>query len=201
MLLLASMAKGIYIEVRGLKELEKKFGRFAKEAVQAVDMELHDAANEFANLAINAAPVDQGLLRQGISAKKVGKLEYETVSQAFYSAYLEWGTKSKVEVPADLQQYAQQFRGSAGPKHDFFEMILAWVHRTGITARFSTKTRQRLKGGQADKEREYQAARAIYYSILKHGIKAQPFFFKHRAVVYKNLQKRLPVAVQKVMTK
>jgi hypothetical protein len=54
------MAKGIFIEIRGLKELEKKFGRFAKELVQAVDMELYDAANEYANLAIDAAPVDQG---------------------------------------------------------------------------------------------------------------------------------------------
>jgi hypothetical protein len=121
-------------------------------------------------------------------------------SHAFYSAYLEWGTKSKVDVPADLQQYAQQFRGKGKPSHDFFEMILAWVNRTGIAGRFSTKTRQKLNS-KADKEREYQAARAIYYSILKHGIKAHPFFFKHRAVVYKNLQKRLPVAVQKVMTK
>lgn len=195
------MAKGLFIEVRGLRELEKKLGKFAPNLINAVDAELQEAANEYANLAIDAAPVDQGLLRQGIGSKKSGKLSYETYSQAFYYAYIEWGTKSKVQVPADLQSYAAQFRGTGKPQHDFFEHILAWVHRVGITARYSVKTRQRLKGGKADKEREYQAARAIYYSILKYGIKAQPFFFQHREKVYAELRKRLPVVVQKVMSK
>lgn len=195
------MAKGIFIEVRGLQQLQKKLGKFAPNLINAVDAELLAAAKEYANLAIDAAPKDQGLLVQGIGAKRNKVMESETYSHAFYSAYLEWGTKSKVQVPPDLQSYAAQFRGTGKPQHAFFEHILAWVHRVGITARYSVKTRQRLKGGKADKEREYQAARAIYYSILKYGIKAQPFFFQHREKVYAELRKRLPVVVQKVMSK
>jgi len=195
------MAKGITIEVRGLKELQKRFGKIADTIIAETDRAMHAAANDFVNRADAAAPIDQGALRHGITAKRNGVLNYEVVSAAFYSPYIEWGTKSKVQVPADLQQYAQQFRGPGKTGHSFFEAILAWVHRMGITARYSVKTRQRLNSTKADKEREYQAARAIYYSILKYGVKAQPFFFQQREPVYKALQAELPKAIKKAMSK
>jgi hypothetical protein len=186
------MARGITIDIRGLKDLQKRVGGIAPAILDNVDKAMHLAANDFVNRAVNDAPVDEGVLRNGISFKRVAQLEYEVVSAAFYSPYIEWGTKSKAEVPADLQSYANQFRGKGKTGNSFFESILAWVHRTGITARYSIKTRQKMNSTKADKEREYQAAMAIYYSILKKGIKPHPFFFQQRAPVYKALQIELP---------
>jgi hypothetical protein len=193
------MAKGITIDIRGLKDLQKRVGGIAPAILDNVDKAMHLAAGDFVNRAVNDAPVDEGVLRNGISFKRVAQLEYEVVSAAFYSPYIEWGTKSKAEVPSDLQAYANQFRGKGKAGNSFFESILAWVHRTGITARYSIKTRQKMNSTKADKEREYQAAMAIYYSILKKGIKPQPFFFQQRAPVYKALQAELPKAVKKAM--
>lgn len=195
------MPRGITIEIKGLRDLQKRVGGIAPAIMDNVDKAMHVAANDFVNRAVNDAPVDEGLLRNGITFKRVAQMEYEVVSAAFYSPYIEWGTKSKVDVPQDLQQYAQQFRGSGKAAHSLFESILAWVHRKGITARYSVKTRQKMNSTKADKEREYQAARAIYYSILKKGIKPHPFFFQQRAPVYKALQAALEPAVKKAMTK
>lgn len=62
----------------------------------------------------------QGILRNLISALPLEKTSdgfvSGMVSGAKYSAYVEWGTGTKVDVPADLTEYAIQFKGTKAVK-------------------------------------------------------------------------------------
>ena len=170
---------GVNIEVKGLKELQKKLGKVADEIIYEADLLFEVAANQYANLAIGDAPVDQGLLRQLISSKKIKVLRYQVVSGAEWSAWIEWGTRSRVQVPADLQAYAAQFKGgqSGGdPKQKIFD----WCKRVGIP-----------------KEAWYP----VFIKIMTVGINPHPFFFKHRQPVFNQLLKDLKPAIRRALKK
>lgn len=105
------MARGLSIQVTGLKELRAKFGSLPKNLTNEVDAEMHASADDFVARAVQSAPVDTSLLRQGISQKRLGTMHYEVVSAAPYSAYVEFGTITKVQVPTDLVEFALLFKG------------------------------------------------------------------------------------------
>lgn len=105
------MANGVTIKIDGLDKLKKQLGSFPQHIKQEVDAELAAASNEFVNRAVLAAPVDVGILRHGISFERKKEMEYEVISSAHYSAYMEWGTITKVKVPSELSAYASQFKG------------------------------------------------------------------------------------------
>jgi HK97 gp10 family phage protein len=108
------MAGGVTIGVEGLDKLIKKFGKIPENVATAIDAELADAALNFQTRAANEAPVNYGVLKNSITMKQVRPMEYEVVSGAHYSAYVEFGTRSSVRVPAELQAYAAQFKRSNG---------------------------------------------------------------------------------------
>lgn len=89
----------------------------------------------------------------------------EVVSPAEYSAYVEWGTKTRVSVPPELQSYAAQFRGGKGAG-DAKKMIYAWMDRVGVP-----------------KDRQW----VVFISIITKGIHPHPFFFIQKPVVEKQL--------------
>lgn len=195
------MAGGVTIQVKGLREIEKKYGKMPKEVQQMVDQEVREAANMHANLAVNAAPNDQNQLRPGIGSKRVKLMHSEAYSSAPHSAFIEFGTKRKAKIPSDLTAYAAQFKGKkSGGGQKMYNAILGWVRRTGIAGRYSVKTRKKLNS-KSDKAREEQAAFAIMISILKNGIRPQPFFFKHRYSVTANLQKKIAGKTKQVFNK
>jgi hypothetical protein len=105
------MARGVTIEIQGLKELQKKLGAMPKHLVDETDAEMAAAANGFVNRAVEIVPVDIGVLRQSISSMRLAEMNYEVVAGARYAAYVEFGTITRVSVPADLVQYAAQFKG------------------------------------------------------------------------------------------
>jgi hypothetical protein len=96
------MAKGALIEVKGLKELKKKFGSIPKNVSEEVDGLMALAANDYVNRAVGDAPVDQGILKNEITYYKEKELTYVVVSGAEWSAFIEFGTQSRVQVPSDL---------------------------------------------------------------------------------------------------
>lgn len=197
------MPKGVTIQIKGLKELQARIGNIPLHVISKVDGEMQVAANDFVNRAVDDAPVDEGLLRNMITAKKNKVLDYEIVSGAGYSAYVEFGTKSRVQIPSDLTNLAAQFKGKNVESGDFYAFvlrILAWMKRNGISAgTYSVKTRRRQGNKKQKFEEDLQLATGIVYSILKRGIKAQPFFFKQRDPVYSALQKALGPTVKKAL--
>jgi hypothetical protein len=172
------MAKGVSIQVEGLDRLIKKLGRIPDAVSAEIDAELSAVANEFMNRARGDAPVDQGLLINSITVNPLKVMDYEVVSGADYSAYVEFGTKSKVQIPADLAAYAAQFKG-AKSTGDAKQMIYAWCKRVGI-------------------EEKYWFA--VYVKIMRDGIRPHPFFFKQlpqaQADINKNLKEVVIRALQ-----
>lgn len=130
-----------------------------------IDGEVQDAGRLWASGAKRDAPVDQGFLRGQITSYRVGPAHFEVTSEANYSAFIEWGTKTRVQVPAELQGYASQFRGGVNPG-GAKKMIFAWMQRVGVP-----------------KERQW----VTFLSIIIKGIRPHPFFFVQYPIVEKSL--------------
>lgn len=95
-----------------IKRLEK-----ASEAIQIqTQTEITSGAQDIAAEAKQRAPVNFGILKNLISfipaEKSQNGYQAEVVSAADYSAYVEFGTGTKVEVPGDLTEFALQFKGT-----------------------------------------------------------------------------------------
>lgn len=52
-----------------------------------------------------------GSLAGSIRPEKTGEFSCEVIAHKEYAPYIEWGTITKVDVPADLASYAIQFKG------------------------------------------------------------------------------------------
>jgi hypothetical protein len=191
---------GSTIKVDGLEALKKKFGSIPQNVKTEVNADLSSVSKEYEGRAVEQAPIDVGGLRQGITSAKVADMDYEVTSHSPYSAYIEFGTKRRVKVPADLTAYAAQFKGKGGgSQQGFYDAILAWVKRKGIAGTYSVKTKRRT-GSKIDKQIEdEQTAFAIYLSILRHGINAQPFFFPHLPWAKSEVLKRSAEAVKRAL--
>jgi HK97 gp10 family phage protein len=152
--------------LKGWKEFENKLNSLPKQLEKEVDFAVEDAAGLWEQKAKQDAPVDQGRLKQQISRKRVAAMNWEVVSPAEHSAWLEWGTKSKVRVPSDIAQYAAQFRGGGSGGGNAKTMIYAWMNRVGIPP---------------------EAQWAVFISIIVNGITPHPYFFIQRPFVQAQL--------------
>lgn len=161
------------VTLTGWKEFEAKAKNLPKVLMEEIDGEVRYAAEYWAGLSKRDAPKDVGFLAGGIDAKHISEGISEVVSNADYSAYMEWGTKTRVKVPGDLQTYASQFKGK-GNGGDMKKMILAWCERKGIS-----------------KEYWYP----IFLSIIRKGVHPHPFFFIQVPLV----EKQLFTNVQKIL--
>lgn len=105
------------VEIKGLRELVAKFDKMPKELQLETHRIVFDGARywESKAKADTRRIKDKGTLGQGISVKDLSdgrnKIAAEIVSNAEYSAYIEWGTITKVSVPAELGEYAMMFKG------------------------------------------------------------------------------------------
>src|SRR5574338_63149 len=149
----------------GWKEFEQKANKMSTVLTQQIEGNVADAAAEWEELAKSSAPKDQGFLVQNITNARINSLNYEVVSPAAYSAYMEWGTKTQVSVPAEYTEYASLFQGQ-GISGNAKEMIYAWCQRVGIP-----------------KERWFW----VFRSIMQKGVKPHPFFFIQKPIVEEHL--------------
>lgn len=166
----------VSIQVTGMKEWQKLFKEFPEKVETGLDAELYSLSEEYANRAIAAAPRDRGLLIQGIGADHQ-LLFHEVVSSAPYSAYQEFGTRSKVQVPADLVAFASQFR-SKKTNGDAKKAIFDWCKRVGIPE---------------------EAWYPIFIKIMTVGVTPHPFFFIHLPWAQSEVQKRSNNVVKKAL--
>lgn len=172
------MAKGAIIEVKGLKELKKKFGRIPQNVTEEVDGVMSIAANDYVNKAVADAPVDQGILKNEISSFKEKELTYVVVSGAEWSAFIEFGTRSRVQIPSDLTAYAAQFKNAKISSGDAKQRIFDWCKRVGLPEK---------------------AWYSVFINVMTIGIYPHPFFFKHRDEVYKQLLEDIKPALQRAL--
>jgi HK97 gp10 family phage protein len=126
------MANKITFELEGLRDLLKEVETLADDIKEEIDIEMDASLTEMEATARRLAPVDMGFLRARITAKREATLSYELVAQSYYAPYVEFGTKTKVDVPAGLEDYAIQFwsgkrfaRGGNRAQPFFFPAIFA----------------------------------------------------------------------------
>jgi hypothetical protein len=198
---------GVSIQVTGLDELKKRFRGIPDAVTNGVDAEMQSVANEYVNKAVAMVPIDRGMIKNGITSTRLGEMNYEVVSGAPYSAYMEFGTKSKIRIPAGLTSYAAQFKGPGkGNLEDFHRALTGWVDRKGIAAswsnwgQFNRRTRKRTKVSKAFRIKENEEiARVIMIKILMKGVEARPFFFPHLPWAQSEVQKRANAVVKKAL--
>lgn len=144
------------VNFKDINNLKKKFSKQGqKELLQNISDEFEIASNEIRNKAIERVPVDQGFLRNSITVD--GKdLKWIVFVGAEYGAYQEFGTKTKVDVPTEMQSIANEFRNKKVGFTKFKEAIAEWMRRKGIPQ---------------------DAVYPIMSKILKIGIEPKPFLY------------------------
>ena len=127
------MADGFNITFQGWDEFLARLKKAPQVIQDTTAAELQDGAEAIAENAKLLAPVNYGILKGliGVDAPTNNGLSINVFSKANYSAYVEFGTGTKVEVennPEGLPEYALQFKGTHAvpgmyPRPYFFEAV------------------------------------------------------------------------------
>jgi HK97 gp10 family phage protein len=150
------------VSLSGFNELRDRLHKAIEKVPREVDGELAVAAERMRAQAIRDAPADQGLIKAEIQKQQQQPLNWGVFSNAIHSGYQEFGTKSKVRVPAGLESIAAEMKGGSQSSLAAKEAIYAWCRRKGIEERLWWP---------------------IFISIMVNGIKPHPFFFKQLEAV------------------
>ena len=184
--------------VKGLKNVLKGLQKFGVESEKRVHEIAGDNATKIAVEAQMNAPSNIGKLRQSIRTQEEKRADFKIIVGSPYGAFLEFGTGKKVSVPAEMKAIAIQFKGKkTGTFDEFIRSLLDWIKQKGITGSYSVKTKRRSKAknsfGESNSGEDERIAFAIAMSILRNGIKPQPYlypaFVKGREKYFKDLKK------------
>lgn len=173
------MAK-VSVKIKGLKEVERLFGKAGVDAIKReISEEMEVKAQEVRTKAVMKAPVDTGLVRAGIEVE--GKdLRWVIYTVADYAGYVEFGTKSKVDVPSEMKEEADKFRSGRGSYGDFKQAIADWMRRKGIPE---------------------EALWPIMAKIMGQGIEPQPFMWPAFQEGTKGIEKDIDAVIQRYLDK
>ena len=107
------MASGFSIKLDGFDQLQETLKNAPEELVDYVAADLHDGALAIQGEAKLRAPVKYDILRGSIVVDEPTNngLSISVSALADYSAYVEFGTGTHVDVPEDVEEYALQFKG------------------------------------------------------------------------------------------
>ena len=104
---------------------------------KGIDKQIDDItqanAIEMAGDATKRAPEAFGKLKQSISYSKVADLKWKATANKEYAGYMEFGTGTKVQVPAEFSDMAKSFQsGGKGNFKQALENIKLWCKKKGI---------------------------------------------------------------------
>jgi len=143
--------------VKGVAKTIAELRKFGKEAEKMINKETEDAAFQIEADAKQRAPKNFGKLAQSISHSKINDSNYKVTVNEMYGAYMEFGTGTKVQVPAEFKDMASSFKGATGRSFaDGLEAIKIWCKAKGI---------------------DEKAAYPIFAKILGAGVNPQPFLY------------------------
>lgn len=154
----------ITLDITKIDSVNKRFAKLSEDVKTNIKNEVNASALKIQSDAKKLAPANLGTLRGSIYKDEISKSPNEYMfiigAAAKYAPYVEFGTGGKVSIPNGYQDYAAQFKNNKGGK--FKDMVLAlteWV----------------LKKGIASGKQSRSVAYAIALSILRKGMRAQPF--------------------------
>lgn len=100
------------LDIKGLDKRLNDLAKLPKELKERIEGEIEASVQDINSAQVNQAPIDTGRLRQATYYSKLGELSYGLFSAVEYAPYIEFGTGGLVNVPADLEDYARQFKGA-----------------------------------------------------------------------------------------
>ena len=158
------------LTLEGFDTIQERLKTASDEVFKEVNAEIMASMKNMEAGAKRDAPKDQGLLVNEISVlPQETFLEGVLVSQADYSAFVEFGTRDLRVIPPGLEQEAEAAR-TATSSLSAKQAIFQWCARHGI-----------------DKKFWYP----IFVKIMVRGIRPHPFFFKQLDAEKANLLNRL----------
>lgn len=145
------------VTIKGLASTIAELRAYGKDIDKMIDAETESIAFQIETDAKKLAPKNFGKLAQSISHAKVKPALYKVTVNELYGAYMEFGTGSKVNVPAEFADMASSFKGKKqGTFKQGLEAIKVWCKSKGIPE---------------------EAAYPIFAKILGAGINPQPFLY------------------------
>jgi len=147
------MAKG---SIKGIDQVIKELRKYGKDIEVQIDATTSNAAMEIERNAKDLAPKNFGQLAQSISRQKIKESNYIISTNEFYAGYMEFGTGTKVSIPAEFKDMAASFKGRKGSYKEGLESIKQWCKHKGIDEKF---------------------AYVIFASILGAGVNPKPFMY------------------------
>ena len=160
----------IKADIQSTKNVLKALDSLGDKVRRSAEREIERSARNIERDAKRKAPTGaNNRLKTSIDVRG-SKLTREVFTDVKYAPYMEFGTKSKVEIPPGLEGYAMQFKGGGGSYEDFEASIKRWAQLKGIPE---------------------EAVYPIMKSILHKGVKAQPFLFPAFFAEQPQLLKRL----------
>jgi HK97 gp10 family phage protein len=181
----------IYIEIPQLTHVINELKGKRDDIIKRVDETLSAGAVGIEKAAKVFAPKDLAGLAGSIRHEITEPLKKHVTVNAFYAAYIEFGTGSYAAayvgtLPQEWQQLAAQFRGRSqkgGTAYDFWLNLTKWVHRHSrfsegkITGTHSEKTGRRKGSKPVQQAQDEAAAYALMIAIFKKGIRQHPFLY------------------------
>jgi HK97 gp10 family phage protein len=150
--------------VQGLPELIAKLNDLGVQGQRIASASVNAVGDMIVANAKQNAPADLGKIRQGITKEQVSQFQVMIAATAPESAFQEFGTGGRVEVPEEMSDVASEFQGqSGGGMADFILALVGWISRHGISG---TKN-----------ETPEQIAWAMAKAILRDGLRPQPFLY------------------------
>lgn len=145
------------VTIKGLASTIAELRAYGKDIDKMIDAETESIAFQIETDAKKLAPKNFGKLAQSISHAKVKPALYKVTVNELYGAYMEFGTGSKVNVPAEFADMAATFKGKKqGTFKQGLEAIKVWCKAKGIPV---------------------EAAYPIFAKILGAGINPRPFLY------------------------
>ena len=145
------------VMIKGLASTIAELRAYGKDIDKMIDAETESIAFQIETDAKKLAPKNFGKLAQSISHAKVKPALYKVTVNELYGVYLEFGTGTKVSVPAEFADMASSFKGKKqGTFKQGLEAIKVWCKAKGIPE---------------------AAAYPIFAKILGAGVNPQPFLY------------------------
>jgi HK97 gp10 family phage protein len=174
----------ITVDIKGMSEALGKFDKYSKKVQTEIKDEVNASALAIQSNAKKLAPVNLGMLRNSIyltgESKGQFAFMYSVGAGAKYAPYIEFGTGGKVSIPSGYESYASSFKTKTGGT--FKEMVKAltmWVERKGIASGKQSKS----------------AAYMIALSILRKGLRPQPFLIP----AFEQEKPKLKLRIEKII--
>lgn len=170
------------LQLKGVQGVINALAQLDNEVSREVDAEMQASVNKMALTAKRKAPSNFAELRNSIGSERISPLSYSLFANAYHAPYIEFGTRGKVDVPAEMEPVAAAIK--ARPKKGNWTQFVNSIYEWG------TKKKVIKKG---DKNHAVNIARKIY----KFGIAPQPFLWPSFVAERSKLVRRISDIVKK----